>query len=493
MAKSTSTTASADLKGRLASIKKHPGRVTLLALLVILVAAGGLFYSAQARKAAAATAEAAPQTATVRQGNLIISATGTGTLAVSDEVDLGFTTSGQVTGVFVKPGDHVEAGTLLAQIDDQGAQIDYTTAKHAYEELTSAAAIATAQQQVAQAQTDLMSAKYQLEYLISPEVMYWETEIANGQATLKQAEATAEASPSDTNAQQALQKAKDFLGFAQDKLNEAWKLYDTDYVPKTFRLLEDRNDKDVYAVPTDLEIRLARTAIDDAQQKVTDSQEYYNVLTGAPIPENASSDALVNLQQTEQSLQDAQAVLDGTKIVAPISGTIMTVDASVGNTVDTGTVITMADLSQLELDIYLDASDWSLAAVGNQATVTFDNLPDQTFSGKVTELDTELYQSNNSSSVKGIVKLDGTLEGLELPIGSSASVEIIHAQANNVVLVPIDALHETAPGQYSVYLDENGTLTQRAVEIGLQDQVYAEVKSGLQAGDVVSTNPTSAN
>ena len=155
-------------------------------------------------------------------------------------------------------------------------------------------------------------------------------------------------------------------------------------MPKTFRLLEDRNDKDIYALPTDLEIRLARAAIEDAQQKVTDSQEYYNVLTGAPMPENASSDALVQLQQTERDLQDAQAVLDGTKIIAPISGTIMTVDASTGNTADTGTVITMADLSQLELDIYLDASDWGLAAVGIKTTVTFDNLPDQTFTGKVT-------------------------------------------------------------------------------------------------------------
>ena len=72
-------------------------------------------------------------------------------------------------------------------------------------------------------------------------------------------------------------------------------------------------------------------------------------------------------------------------------------------------------------------------------------------------------------------------------------MEIIHARADNVGLVPIDALHEMAPGKYSVFLDENGALTQRAVEIGLQDQVYAEVKSGLQVGDVVSTDPTSTN
>ena len=492
MATAMSTTSNGP-KNRLSLIKKHPIWAILTALLILLLVAGGWIYFMQTRKAATVATTVAPQTAIARQGNLIISAGGTGTLAVSNEVDLSFSTSGQVTGVFVEPGDHVEAGTLLAQIDDQQAQIDYTTAKNAYEELTSAAAVATALQQVAQAQTDLMSAKYDLEYLIGPDVMYWETEIANGQATLKQSEAAAQAAPSDTSAQQALQKAKDFLGFAQDKLNEAWKLYYTDYVPKTFRLLEDRNDKDVYDVPTDLQIRVARTAIDEAQKKLTDSQNYYNALTGSPLPENASSDALVQLQQAKQDYQDAQATLDGTKITAPISGTILSVSATAGNTVDTGTFITMADTSQLELVFYLDEADWNLAAIGDQAEVIFDSMTDKTFTGKVSEIDAELYQSNNTSAVKGIVQLDTTLDELGLPIGASANVNITHARADNVVLVPIDALHETAPGQYSVFVDENGTFTQRAVEIGLQDQAFAEVKSGLKAGDVVSTGPMNAD
>ena len=488
-----SNTAIPSPKKRLSFIKKHPKRVILLALLVLLIVAGGSIYFVWIRQAAAASAASAPQTATVRQGNLIISASGTGTLAVSNEIDLGFTTSGQVAGVFVKPGDYVEAGTLLAQIDDQSAQTSYIQAKQAYQELTSAAGIASAQQQVAQAQSDLRSAQYDLEYLISPEVYYWETEIAKGQETLKEARASAEANPSDQDAQQALQKAKDFLGFAQDKLKDAQKLYYDEYVPETFRLVEDRNDVDIYAVPTDLEIQVTRTAIDEAQKKLNDSQEYYDVLTGAPMPEDAGSDALVQLQQTERDFQDAQAALDGTKIIAPINGNILTVDVSTGNTADTGTVITMADLSQLELDFYLDASDWNLAAVGNQAQVTFDNLPDQTFPGQVSQLDAELYQSGNTSVVKGVVQLDSNPDGLDLPIGASASVEIIHAQANNVLLVPIEALHETTPGKYVVFLEENGTFTQRPVEIGLQDEVYAEVKSGLNLGDVISTGPVNTD
>ncbi|MFL7868538.1 MAG: efflux RND transporter periplasmic adaptor subunit [Anaerolineales bacterium] len=497
-----STTDTASPKKRLSFIKRHPRRTILLVLFVLLAGTGGWVYFVRARQAAAESAAAAPQIATVRQGNLIISAGGTGTLAVANEIDLGFTTTGQVTGIFVKPGDQVEAGTLLAQVDDQDAQANYTQAKRAYEELTSAAAIATVQQQVAQAQADLMSAKYDLEYLISPDVMYWETEIAKGQQALTEAEAIAEANPSDEEAQQALSKAKDYLGFAQDKLKEAWKLYYDEYVPKTFRLAEYPNGTDYYIIPNDLEIKLARTAIDEAQNKLNDSQDYYNLLLGGPTPEDMSSAAIVKLQQAERDMQDAQAALDGTKIVAPIAGTILSVNAITGNPIRTqdtdtetatGTVIAMADLSKLEVDFYIDESDWDLAAVGNQAEVTFDALPGQSFTGQVTQLDTELYQSNNSSVVKGIVQLDSSLDGVDLPIGASASVEIIHARAENVTLVPIEALHETSPGKYTVFVIENGTPTAREVEIGLQDEVYAEVKSGLKAGDVVATSPVTTD
>lgn len=459
----------------------------MLAVIVILVLVGGSVYFVQARQAAAASAEPTPRTATVQRGNLVISASGSGTLVASDERELAFSTSGQVTGVFVKPGDYVVAGTLLAQIDSQQAQIDYIQAKHAYQELTSAAGIAAAQEQVAQAQSDLMSAKYNLEYLISPGVMYWETEIAKGQETLKQVRTVVESSY-DQDAQQVLKKAKDFLSFAQSKLDEAWKLYYDEYVPETFRLAEDKNGNDYYIIPTDLEIQLARAAIDEAQIALNDSQEYYAVLTGAPIPDDASSDALVQLQQAELDYQESQVTLDGTKIIAPISGTILSVNASVGNMVDTSTVITVADLSQLELDFYMDETDWDLVAVGNQADVSFDALPDQTFTGQVTQVDAELYQSNNTTAVKGIVQLDSATGQFTLPIGTSANIEIIHAQVNNAVLVPIEALHEIAPGKYAVFLLKNGTFTQRNVEIGLRDLIYAEVKSGLQAGDVVSTD-----
>lgn len=492
MSKPKSITIIASLKERLASMK-FSRRVIPLVAVVLMVAAGGLVYAIQAGQAAATSEESAPQTATVRQGELLISASGSGTLAVSKEIELGFETGGQVTAVFVKPGDFVEAGTLLAQVDSAEAQANYAQAQQNYLELTSPAAIASAQDQVAQAQADLDSAMYQLEYLISPWVLYWETEIEQGEGVLEEARARLEASPADENAQQVLARAEAFLDFAQDKLKEAWNLYTDEYVPATFPIIEDKNDKDVYAVPSDMEILKARIAIDEAQEQLEQSKELYGVLTGEPMPEDADSDALIKLQRAERDLQNARATLDGANIVAPLSGTILSVDTSVGSKVGTEKVIVMADLSRLVLEIYLDETDWDLVAVGNQAEITFDALPDRIFAGEVTRLDAELYQSGNTSAIRGVVQLDSTLAEFNLPIGASASVDVIHARVEDAVLVPIDALHETSPGEYTVFVVENDELSLRTVEVGLRDQLYAEVKSGLKAGDVVSTGLVKTN
>lgn len=462
-----------------------------LALGIFLASASGfIYYKLVYQPNQSANQTPAMQTATVQRGDLVISASGTGTLIPAEEIELSFTADGKVTGLFVKAGDQVDAGEILAELDSREARESYNEAKLTYRELTSDMAIASAQEAVAQAQADLMSAKYELEYLISPDVMYWEAEIAKGQEALQQAKSTADASPSDQDAQQALKKTKEYLNFAKGKLDEAWNLYYDEYVPETFQLAEYANGNDYYIVPTELEIKLARTAIVEAQSALSDSQEYYAVLTGASMPEDASNDTLVQLQQAERDLQTAQINLEGTKIFSPISGTVMEVNATVGDTIDTSTIIIVADLTQLDVEIYLDESDWDNVAVGNVAEVTFNSLPNQIFTGRVTEVDGELYVSFNTSTVRGRVSLDSGADEIDLPVGASASVEVISARAENAALVPLEALYETSPGKYAVYILENNEPVLRDIKIGLQDQIYAEVKSGLEPGEIVVTSLT---
>ena len=82
---------------------------------------------------------------------------------------------------------------------------------------------------------------------------------------------------------------------------------------------------------------------------------------------------------------------------------------------------------------------------------------------------------------------------VDLPAGSTASVDVTGGEALDAVLVPVSALKEVESGKYIVYIMKNGEPVEQEVEIGLQDILYAEVKSGLKAGDVVLTDATTVN
>jgi multidrug efflux pump subunit AcrA (membrane-fusion protein) len=75
----------------------------------------------------------------------------------------------------------------------------------------------------------------------------------------------------------------------------------------------------------------------------------------------------------------------------------------------------------------------------------------------------------------------------ELPNGSAASVNVIGGRTENAVLVPLEALREFGDGQYAVFVMENDKPRLRVVEVGLKDLTKAEIISGLNVGDVVTT------
>jgi multidrug efflux pump subunit AcrA (membrane-fusion protein) len=74
-----------------------------------------------------------------------------------------------------------------------------------------------------------------------------------------------------------------------------------------------------------------------------------------------------------------------------------------------------------------------------------------------------------------------------LPSGLNATVDVIAGSAEGVLLVPAEALWEISPGEYAVFVMVDGELQVREVEVGLMDYAYAEIVSGLEAGDLVST------
>jgi RND family efflux transporter MFP subunit len=200
---------------------------------------------------------------------------------------------------------------------------------------------------------------------------------------------------------------------------------------------------------------------------------------------NREADQL-SLAQAQLNLNSAEEALANTELIAPIDGTIMSLNYHAGEQVGSGTFLTLADLSQPTLEIFLDETDLDKVGVGYEVDVVFDALPDETFSGTVVQVDPQLTESGGVSAVRAVVQLNYN-KPQTLPVGLNATVEVIGGRAQNAVLVPVEALREITPGQYALFVMENGEPKLRMVEVGLMDFSFAEILSGVVVGEEVTT------
>ncbi|MFN2135136.1 MAG: efflux RND transporter periplasmic adaptor subunit [Candidatus Promineifilaceae bacterium] len=236
--------------------------------------------------------------------------------------------------------------------------------------------------------------------------------------------------------------------------------------------------------PASEEIAAAQTAVRQAELS------YKQALL------NRELDEKVGLAQAELALQEAQDALADTELLAPLDGTVMEITANPGEIVGSGSLITLADLSQPLLEIYLDETDLDKIAVDYEVDAIFDAMPDDTFTGHVTEVDPMLNNLNGVSVVRALVRLDedSFSKPQTLPVGLNASVEVIGGRAQNVLLVPVEALREVSAGQYAVFvIGADGEPELRFVEVGLMDYSFAEIKSGLERGETVTTGLVETN
>ncbi len=264
-------------------------RWLLLPLLLLLIA-GLVFWWLPSRLAPATTTT----TAAVSQGALTLSVSGSGSVAAARTVDLPFQQSGTVTAVNVKVGDQVKAGQTLATIDpgDLKLQLQQAQAnlKAAEAKLAATKTGTTTPQDLASAQAALDSAKAQLQ------------QTKTGTATPSQTK---------TNAQLALEDAVNALTQAQSKYATAqhnWQhVQDSGTDPTNPSTTNAAGQK----VPNKLNSAQrqqyydafvqAQTALDSAQNAVTQAQVAYDA---------ARQKEVTDVAQAEASVQDAQSSLD---------------------------------------------------------------------------------------------------------------------------------------------------------------------------------------
>jgi multidrug efflux pump subunit AcrA (membrane-fusion protein) len=413
------------------------------------------------------TAAVSTRTATVTQGSLTATVTGSGNLASSRTSSLAFGASGKVTAVDVKVGDKVKKGQTLARIDTASAERTLTAAKASlesarasYDELTegqtslerqsAALQVESATQSVTSAQKDLTKAKTQL-------------------ATDKKAKA-----PSAT-----LSKDEDAIDQAQSKVTQA-------------------------------KVQLA-------QQKTTNAKD----AEGATAAQIAQAD--VTIQNAQVSVDDAEDALDATKLTAPFAGTVLTVTGEEGDAVSAGSssstgsssssssstgtgssttgststgstsstssssaFITMASLSKLDVTATIAEADIGSLKVGQDAEVTL-SADGQVMTGKVSAVSPSGTTTSNVVQYPVTVSVDDPVASARL--GASVSVTITTGSADDALTLPTSAI-TTSGTRHTVALLKNGVTTTTVIETGLEGTSTTEITSGLSAGDVVQIPTT---
>jgi HlyD family secretion protein len=458
----------------LAGLRKLLPWIVLVA--VAGAAAGGYWvYQQRTAEAERLTALAALRTETVARADIVARVSATGSVLPEQQTHLVFLTPGTVAEVLVETGDVVEAGQVLARLDNTQQRLALQQARDA---LT-----------VAELNRDKL--------LAGPA----EEDVAVARANLRSANAAAgdlQAGAGD----EEVAIAQIRYDSAQDdykKLNDQYNA-----------LVQFRQDYPMFAPPQDAvdtlkaNLEQAYYAAEVARLQLAQSRQggsrgqlsvaYAEILqaraalsqTLALPTDLQRQQADLAVEQARSQVERAELQLDHTELHAPFGGVIAAVAVRAGEpAAPSVSAVTLLDASHFHLDVSVDEVDVAQLAVNQPVTVLLEALPDLRLGGRVDRLAPTAATANGV--VNYTVRL--VLETTEAPLraGMSATAEIVVAEAHDVVAVPNWAIRrDRRTGQAFASLQQGEALVEVPITTGLRGETYTEVLSGVEPGAVVA-------
>ena len=441
---------------------------------VIVLGVGGYYYYNNVYSADIPEEAAPVQTAVARRGDLTIFASGAGQIVPASEIGLGFQESGVLSEMLVRVGEEVQQGQVLARLQTNeteesiasslaDAELSIISAQQALDDLylNADAEKAEAMQALAAYALEVKDAQYQLDNY------------------------TVQMDQVDLDPIEALDLMKEQLDQARDAF-EPYKYLSSSNATRQ-NLLEEMYDaqSDYNAAVKRLEYEYE---VETAEANLEKARADYEKLIAGPNPDDIAL-AEAQLASAEAMLAQAQEAQVFVDLLASMDGTVLDILANVGENVSTTPIITLADLSQPVLEVYLDEIDLDKIALDYEVEVIFDALVDDVFSGRIVEVNPSLIDVSGTQVVSALAQLDASslAEPQTLLVGLNASVDVIAGKAQDAVIVPVEALHELSPGEYAVFVMQDGEPRLRVVTVGLMDFTSAEILTGLQPGEIVTT------
>lgn len=238
------------------------------------------------------------------------------------------------------------------------------------------------------------------------------------------------------------------------------------------------------------------------------------------------------------AVRETRRNLEETRFLAAMDGVITTLNLEEGENVLIGTmntpgtvILTLSDLSQMEVQARVNESDVVLVARGQEVRIEVDALPDTTLDGEVTSVGESGSRLSRDEGAEFEVHVMIQEPPGWLRPGMSADVEIMVAVADSALSIPIQALvarsektirrweersAEGAEGRdeegssssdadekaeeaaedrkggkliTGVFVAEDGKARFRRVQTGVRGETFAEVRSGLQETEVIISGP----
>jgi HlyD family secretion protein len=432
----------------------------------IIVIAIVIAWVAYPRLTASASATANLQTVPVQRGNIVATVSAAGNVTAPEDASLAFQTSGRVAKVNVQVGDQVKEGPTLMQLDTSDLEL----------------ALQSAQANLADAQASYDASKTNLQVALQTA----QANLASAQANYDSTKAKAGTNEDQLIVAKAtLDNATAALQQAQAAYNQVASRPDIAMLPQATQLQQATNNynsalanyKMTAATINNDALKQAQAQLDSAQAALNQAQ--HNMTTSTQAAQAQLKSAQVAVEQAQNNLAKAT-------LVAPFSGVVAAVNYSAGDTVGAEPAVEIVNLSSLEVNATLSEIDVVKVKPGQTAQMTFDALPNKTYTATVAEV------GPAGTITQGVVNYPVTLRVAnttgEIKPGMTANLNIDVAQADNVLMIPARAVHQQGNRKTVTVLSQGKEITV-PIQTGLSNDQSVEVTQGLEQGEQVVLNP----
>lgn len=211
---------------------------------------------------------------------------------------------------------------------------------------------------------------------------------------------------------------------------------------------------------------------------------------------SANYDTLLRTRgEKEAVLMELLTIYRDGAVLAPMDGLVSSIDYSDSDTTNTTytateeetetSLLTICPNESMSITIGIDETDILSLEVGQDAEVVVSSVSEDTLTGTVTEISKEATTTSGVTQYSAIItvsKIDGMLPGM------TAEVDVKIEGVENALIIPVDALHQTSTVYY-VYTSYDEETRQYGgmveVTIGMQNDNYVEILSGLSQGSTV--------